>query len=437
MIAGDPAPNRGTTRLFVPGRIELLGKHTDYAGGSSLLVAVDRGFTFEAEPRDGDEVVVRAEATGEEVRYAVGRGGTEGDGGEIVATVPPPGDHPPPGWARYADAVLQRLSADSPDALRGARVGFTSTLPSAAGLSSSSALVTGLFLALDAVCRFSDLPAFRAAIPDPESLATWLSAAEMGGPVGTRGGSEDHTAILLARPGRVVRFAFAPVRPRGSAPVPGGWTFAVGASGVVAEKGGAVQARYNRLSDLAADAARAWAAGAGSAAATETAAESPREPLNLGRAREETGDDDAVLAGIVAGARDLRLDPEPLVRRARHFLGESALVDAAFDALEAGEVAAFSAAANRSAERGAALLDNQVPETLALAELARDLGARAASPFGGGFGGSVWALVPEPDADAFLVAWEERYREAFPHRGAAEFFTTAAAAPAEGQPRFL
>ena len=32
-------------RLFVPGRIEVLGKHTDYAGGLTLTCAVERGFS--------------------------------------------------------------------------------------------------------------------------------------------------------------------------------------------------------------------------------------------------------------------------------------------------------------------------------------------------------------------------------------------------------
>ncbi|HUG41104.1 MAG TPA: galactokinase family protein [Longimicrobiales bacterium] len=429
-------------RLFVPGRIELLGKHTDYAGGSSLLVAVDRGFSFEAEPLDGDEVVVRAEATGEEARYRIrrergggGTGGPAGGAGVVVSALPAHAGRDAPGWARYADSVLQRVAADFGDALRGARVAFTSTLPAAAGLSSSSALVTGLFLGLEAACRFSELPAFRAGVPDAASLATWLAAAEMGGPVGTRGGSEDHTAILLARPGRVVRYAFAPVRPRGSAPLPGGWTFAVCASGVAADKGGAAQARYNRLSDLAADAVRAWAAGTRSAG-TEAAAAPPHAPLHLDRARQESAADDAVLDAIRAGAPELGLDPSPLLRRARHFLEESALVDAAFDALAAGDLDAFAAAANRSAERGAALLDNQVPETLALAALARELGAPAASPFGGGFGGAVWALVREADAGRFVAAWEDRYRASFPQRGGAEFFTTPAGPPADGLPRF-
>ena len=38
------------------------------------------------------------------------------------------------------------------------------------------------------------------------------------------------------------------------------------------------------------------------------------------------------------------------------------------------------------------------------------LGARAASSFGAGFGGSVWALVPTADADAFAADWMDRYR---------------------------
>lgn len=46
--------------------------------------------------------------------------------------------------------------------------------------------------------------------------------------------------------------------------------------------------------------------------------------------------------------------------------------------------------------------------------LARDLGVQAASSFGAGFGGSVWALVPTADADGFATAWLERYSAEFP-----------------------
>ncbi|MDN5600141.1 MAG: galactokinase, partial [Brachybacterium sp.] len=54
-------------------------------------------------------------------------------------------------------------------------------------------------------------------------------------------------------------------------------------------------------------------------------------------------------------------------------------------------------------------LRNQVPQTIALARSAEELGARTASAFGAGFGGSVWALVPTADAEGFAAAWRERY----------------------------
>ena len=54
----DGGPMSEPLAFFVPGRIEVLGKHTDYAGGRSLLCAVERGFAVLATPRD--DAVVRA-----------------------------------------------------------------------------------------------------------------------------------------------------------------------------------------------------------------------------------------------------------------------------------------------------------------------------------------------------------------------------------------
>lgn len=414
----------------MPGRIEVLGKHTDYAGGRSLLVAVDRGFTFHAEPLAGDQIVIVAEDSGEEARYTIGADG--------AARAAGPGR---PAWARYPDAVLARLGEEGHGAaICGARLSFHSTLPSAAGMSSSSALVTGVFLGLDVVCEISGTRAFRLAVPGREALAIWLAAAEMGGSVGTRGGAEDHTAILCAREGRIVRYGFASVdagsvgegsvgassvgvasaRFLGSTAVPEGWTFAVGASGVTADKGGAVQAHYNRLSDTAAQAARAWAA-----------AESRFESrLSLGDALTAAGDPAELLDGVRRGARSLGVEPDPLVRRTRHFLGESALVNEAFDALDRADLESFSRAVERSVKLGDELLGNQVPETLGLTAAALELGASAASPFGAGFGGSVWALVWKPDAENFLAEWRARYTAVFGCRSGAAFFTTSAAGPA-------
>ena len=55
------AGDRGAASWFVPGRIEVLGKHTDYAGGRSLLAAVDAGHTVSATVREDRVLRVRSE----------------------------------------------------------------------------------------------------------------------------------------------------------------------------------------------------------------------------------------------------------------------------------------------------------------------------------------------------------------------------------------
>ena len=69
---------------------------------------------------------------------------------------------------------------------------------------------------------------------------------------------------------------------------------------------------------------------------------------------------------------------------------------------------------DRSQQAAEDLLGNQVPETVALARLARELGAHAASSFGAGFGGSVWALVDALRADAFKEDWLAAYAARHP-----------------------
>ena len=78
----------------------------------------------------------------------------------------------------------------------------------------------------------------------------------------------------------------------------------------------------------------------------------------------------------------------------------------------------------RGAERG---LENQIAETVALVHAARKLGAIAASAFGGGFGGSVWALVASSSVEDFRRGWARAYHEAFPqHARHSDFFGTRA-----------
>jgi galactokinase len=60
-----------------------------------------------------------------------------------------------------------------------------------------------------------------------------------------------------------------------------------------------------------------------------------------------------------------------------------------------------------------------------LARSAKELGAAAASAFGAGFGGAVWAMVAVEESEVFLARWARRYREDFTElAGQSSFFLT-------------
>ncbi len=386
-LTAGPEPVR---LWWVPGRLEFLGKHTDYAGGPSLVCPVERGFVFAARRRADRRIRF--------IDVAGGREATFDFSSELT---------PEAGWANYPMTVARRLARNFAGPLVGADVAFASDLPQAAGMSSSSALVVGTYLVLAAANDLPSRPAFRDAIASPEALAEYLGTLENGrsfGPlagdrgVGTFGGSEDHTAILLGKPGTLSLYDFAPVRLRRHVARPAGWCVAIASSGVLAEKTGEARALYNNAAELAGRLSGLWREQTGEALSlADVLAEGPSAVAAL---RRYIGN-----AGADAPALHARLD---------HFLLESAAVESAAAALLAGDVPRLAEAVNASQAGAERLLRNQVPETVYLAEAARRLGAPAATSFGAGFGGSVWALVREEAAGPFLAAWHEAYAAAFP-----------------------
>ena len=396
-------------RWFVPGRIEVLGKHTDYAGGRSLLCCAERGFCVAARPRGDRTVRIADTARSLEASLLLEDDARGSDSG----------------WTVYAATVLRRVSRNFSGPLRGAEIAFASDLPRASGMSSSSALVVSLFLAISAV---NDLPAraeYARNVHGLDDLAGYLGAVENGYPfgtlsgdrgVGTFGGSEDHTAILCCRAGRLSRYSFRPVRAEEVVPVPSDWIFVLADSGVAADKTGNARERYNRASLSAAAVLDLWREATGRDDPTLAAAASS-SPAAPDRIRE-----------ILAEFRSPRFAPEVLRDRFDQFFEESeVIVPEASEAFRRGDAPALGPIVDRSQARAEALLGNQIPETIALARDARRFGAIAASAFGAGFGGSVWALVPRSDADSFCERWRAEYRAAFPEAAAAsEFFTTDA-----------
>lgn len=396
-VFGTSQPARA---WWVPGRIEVLGKHTDYGGGRSLLCAVERGFQVVAAPRDDKTIRIVDSST------------------RASVTIPLSADAAPrPGhWTDYPITVVRRVARDFAASHAGMNAMIRSSLPSAAGVSSSSALVIASFLPLAAFNRLGETPEWSA-IPDDDALAGYLGAMENGRTfgafpadrgVGTHGGSEDQTAILRARPGQLLQYHFMPVTHEATIPLPAGWLFVIGVSGVHAAKGGAVQARYNALAADVAALLALWREHTGRADESLFAAL---------QSAVEAGDR---LAALVAASAP------PLGDRLTQFRTEcEVIIPQVGRHLQQGDVAAIGDLVAQSQSLAEDTLRNQIPETVHLARTARESGAVAASAFGAGFGGSVWALIPEADAPAFATRWRNAYLARFPDRRLrAEFFAS-------------
>jgi galactokinase len=116
-------------RAHAPGRVNLIGDHTDYTGGWVLPMAIDRGTTIEFR-RHGQTVELVSAAEPVAVRLGPGR------------ALPPEDDPARAGWGRYPAGVLAVMA----DACGGRGV-VHSDLPVGAGLSSSSSLTVAFALA--------------------------------------------------------------------------------------------------------------------------------------------------------------------------------------------------------------------------------------------------------------------------------------------------
>jgi galactokinase len=147
-------------RAFAPGRVNLIGEHTDYNDGLCLPFAIERGVTVTAELQDGGDIV--SPDLGEDDRFLQG-------------TV----------------AELRRTGVELP----GCRLGLASDLPQGVGLASSAALCVALSLALYGIAGVEQ--------PRPVRLARLCSRVES--EAGQETGLLDQLASLLGEEGRAVR----------------------------------------------------------------------------------------------------------------------------------------------------------------------------------------------------------------------------------------
>lgn len=349
----------GPTRLVrAPGRVNLIGEHTDYNGLPVLPIAIQREILIAFRPRD--DALVRLANLDSRYRPAAFR---------LEKPIVPDA---PGAWPNYVRAAATTVLEAAGRPLIGLDMMVSATLPAAAGLASSAALVVASALAL--------LDANRITIPLLE-LADLLARGERY--VGTQGGGMDQAICLCGDPGAAYEIDFFPLT-LARVPVPGDWRFIVASSLVDAHKTGAAREAYN------------------------TRVRECREALSLMGAESyaqlltHNGTDSLVeMAGRRLSAQ--------LLRRFRHVVTEAARVTDAREAMESGDIVRFGALMDASHQSLRDDYEVSCTELDEIVSIARSAGAAGARLTGAGFGGAAVALCRAPDGEQVRSALIERY----------------------------
>jgi galactokinase len=359
---------RRAAETFAPGRVNLIGEHTDYSCGLVLPVAVDCGVTVRWRP---DPTTIRLRSS------------------EFPETVELRADGAAPtelaGWVRYAAAVAELLSERGRPAV-GLDGAVSSTVPVGAGLSSSAALTVALALALCRAAEF-ELPRLELA-----HVAQEAERRAVGVPVGLM----DPAASLLGRRGHALLLDCGTEQYR-LVPLPTDLAVVVLDSGV----------RHSHEHS--------------GYAARRTELERALPALGGSRPSEVTVEA-AEAAALAAGVDEIAR------RRLRHVVSENDRVRACVRALEAPGDLDRHLLGVLFREGHASLRDDfevSIPEIDLLVELAYEEGAVAARLTGGGFGGSVVALADAGTADAFAARVTAAYIARTGRAGSGRVYATA------------
>jgi len=134
---------------------------------------------------------------------------------------------------------------------------------------------------------------------------------------------------------------------------------------------------------------------------------------------------------LLSGATQAEFSTAELIERLEQFEIEDELLQSVPDVINPATINEFSALVRKSQVGAEQLLKNQTAETITLVQIAIELGAHAATAFGAGFGGSVWAMIDAENASTFLADWREKYSQHFVNQSAnATFFAMRPGRPA-------
>ena len=343
-----------------PGRVELLGNHTDYNDGVVLSAAINFAVTVQGQARSDGCATVQSTYSQEPVREPLSQ--LRKQSGEAS-------------WANYPFGVASCLQAAGYP-IEGFEMSVSADLPLGAGLSSSAALevATACFL----------MKVFSLQIP-PLEVAKLCRRAENDF-VGVNCGLLDQVSSIFGKRGQAIYLDCRSEQVE-NIPFPSQTELLVFHTGIEHRL---VGGEYNERRERCFAAARA---------------------LGVPALR------DVSVARLEASRAQL----DPLVyRRAAHVVGENERVLAGIDHLRHGDGAAFGALMFASHESSRLNFENSTPELDVLVDLARaEPGVLGSRLTGGGFGGATISLVESDQAETVARHLEERYAARTSNQGRA------------------
>ncbi len=335
-----------------PGRVNLIGEHTDYNDGLVLPFALPQRTIAAVGPAPAGEWTVCSTFADEPVRFGTTRPG------EIT------------GWASYVAGVvwsLQQAGFDVP----GARIALTSEVPVGSGLSSSAALESSVLTAL------ADLGGLDLPLDRRPALAQRAENEYVGAPTGIL----DQSASMRCRAGHAL---FLDCRSYEIEQIP----FDLAAHGL------AILVINSNAPHQHVD---------GEYGARRRSCEEAARRLGVPALRDVTADS-------LAEALE-RLDDEVMRRRVRHVVTENQRVLDTVDLLRAGRVRDIGPLLTASHASMRDDFEITVAQVDVAVETALAAGAHGARMTGGGFGGCVLALIDDARAADVTAAVEQAYAD--------------------------
>lgn len=342
--------------VFAPGRVNIIGEHTDYNDGFVMPCAINYGMAVSFTPRSDSLWRV----------YAIDI--NETDAFDIKKPIPQSEDK----WKNYVRGVVKFVQAKCPEFIQGADIAMTSDVPMSSGLSSSAALE----ISIGKTCQvLGNLPLSLSEIAligqEAENKFVGANCGNMD-QLTSALGQKDHLVMIDCR-----TLDITPT------PVPQGYSIAIINSNV---KHDLVTGEYN---------------------SRRQECEKAAEFFGVKALRDVSPEQ------FIERAAELQELDELAYKRAKHVISENNRVLEAVEALKAGDMQKLGVLMADSHDSMRDDFEITIPEIDYLVELAqvaigKNGGARMT---GGGFGGCIVCLVPNEKVDDLRKLIAENYQK--------------------------